>query len=135
MKPVDPRELLARIETVLRRVQAKAVEMKVLKFNGLEIDVNARTIFLDGNEVKLSTMEFEVLHLLAKNPGKVLSRDELLESLRGIEWESLNRSVDVLMSRLRQKLRDDPKNPRFFKTVWGSGYLFVGHREQQRKAS
>jgi len=135
VKPVDPRELLARIESVLRRTQAKPTESGILRFEGLEINVNARTVLLDETEVKLSTMEFEVLLLLTRNQGKVLSRDELLDNLRGIEFESFNRSIDVLISRLRQKLKDDPKNPRFFKTVWGSGYLFIGNKESSRKAS
>ena len=71
-------------------------------------------------------MEFEILHLLMKKPGKVLDRDQIMDSLQGLEWEVFDRSVDVLISRLRQKLRDDPKSPRFIRTIWGRGYKFIG---------
>ena len=64
--------------------------------------------------------------MLVKNKRKVLNRDHIIEELRGIEWDAFNRSVDITMSRLRQKLSDDPKNPRFIKTIWGTGYLFIG---------
>ena len=135
LKPVDPRELLARITTVLRRIRPPVNESSVLEFPGLRIDTRSRTVFLDGEELKVSTMEFDVLCLFARQAGKVLTRDEVLNSLRGIEWESFNRSIDVFISRLRQKLNDDPKRPRFFKTVWGSGYLFMDNSEPGKKAS
>lgn len=136
LKPVDPAELAARIETVLRRSKASPVpSQRIMNFRGLEVDLNRRTTQLDHIEIKLSTMEFAVLELFVCNPGRVLSRDELLDNLRGIEWETINRSVDVLVSRLRQKLNDDVKNPRFLKTVRGSGYLFIGTPEEYQKAS
>jgi DNA-binding response OmpR family regulator len=74
----------------------------------------------------LTSNEYECLALLVKNVGKVLDRDQIMEELRGIEWDAFNRSVDITMSRLRNKLADDPKNPRFVKTIWGTGYLFIG---------
>jgi two-component system phosphate regulon response regulator OmpR len=129
VKPVDPRELLARIESVLRRSRPEATPAPQASFGDLEVDLATRSARLAGVDVRLSTTEFQILELFVRNPGRVLSRDELLESLRGIEWEAENRSVDVLVSRLRQKLKDDPKAPRFFKTVWGSGYLFIGDKK------
>jgi DNA-binding response OmpR family regulator len=70
-------------------------------------------------------MEFEVLLLFANNPGIVLQRDKIIEKLRGFDWDSYDRSIDVLISRLRSKLKDDPQNPSYIKTVWGRGYMFI----------
>jgi DNA-binding response OmpR family regulator len=124
-KPFEPRELVARIHSVLRRSQ-KADEWQPLKFGGLEIDLARRAAILDGVPVELTTNEFIALALLARNPGKVFDRDHILQELRGMDWEAFNRSVDITMSRLRQKLNDDPKSPTFIKTVWGTGYVFIG---------
>jgi len=71
-------------------------------------------------------MEFEMLCLFMQNPGVTLSREQVVDKLRGIEWDSIDRTIDVLISRLRSKLKDDVKNPKFLKTIWGSGYRFVG---------
>jgi two-component system phosphate regulon response regulator OmpR len=76
--------------------------------------------------VDLTTAEYEILKLFTRRPGIVLTRNQILDHLWDIEWDMTNRSVDVLISRLRQKLGDDPKNPQFIKTVWGSGYMFIG---------
>jgi len=84
-----------------------------------------RLTTLGGAPVELTTNEFEVLRLLTDHPGAVLDRDRMLETLRGIEHEAFNRTVDVTVSRLRQKLGDDPKVPRFIRTVWGAGYVFI----------
>ena len=73
----------------------------------------------------MTTNEFAALALLAKHPGQVFNRDEIMQALRGMDWDAFNRSVDVTMSRLRQKLKDDPKQPAFIKTVWGAGYAFI----------
>jgi DNA-binding response OmpR family regulator len=124
-KPFEPRELVARIQSVLRRVQPKNLSA-VQKFGGLIIDFQKREVTLDEKIVYLTSNEFECLALLVKNVGKVLDRDQIMEELRGIEWDAFNRSVDITMSRLRNKLADDPKNPRFVKTIWGTGYLFIG---------
>ncbi len=70
-------------------------------------------------------MEFEILSLFLNNPGAVLSREEIMDRIRGVDWEAFNRSIDVSVSRLRQKLHDDPKHPRYIKTIWGSGYQFL----------
>ena len=124
-KPFEPRELVARIQSVLRRAQPKILSA-VQKFEGFIIDFQKREVTLDEKIVRLTSNEYECLALLVKNVGKVLDRDQIMEDLRGIEWDAFNRSVDITMSRLRNKLADDPKNPRFVKTVWGTGYLFIG---------
>jgi DNA-binding response OmpR family regulator len=123
-KPFEPREIVARIQSVLRRSNPP-VKNQALKFLHILIDPAKRSLEVDGREVALTTTEFTALKLLAENPHTVLSRDQILDELRGIECEAYNRSVDITMSRLRQKLNDDPHNPRFIKTVWGTGYMFI----------
>lgn len=122
-KPFEPRELVARIQSVLRR--PRAVDKGVRRFGALIVDLVRRQVTLDAAPVELTTNEFEVLRLLTDRPGEVLDRDRILETLRGIEHEAFNRAVDVTISRLRQKLGDDPKAPRFIRTVWGAGYVFI----------
>lgn len=124
-KPFEPRELVARIQAVLKRKQ-NAVEKEVDRFGELEIDYTKQRVKLADEVLDITTAEFELLKLFVKKAGKVLNRDQLLDNMRGLEWDAFNRSVDVLISRLRQKLKDDPKNPRYIKTVWGSGYIFIG---------
>ena len=124
-KPFEPRELVARIQSILRRVAAPE-DAKVLRFDGLEIDREARSVAVDGNAVELTSMEYELLLVLARNHGRKLSRDEILSALRGIDAAILTRSVDIMISRLRQKLGDSAKPARFVQTVWGRGYSFIG---------
>jgi len=124
-KPFEPRELVARIQAILRRIQTKS-KSGIKTIGALCIDSHKYEVRVDDKLVHLTLNEFECLVLLVKNKGKVLNRDQIIEELRGIEWDAFNRSVDITMSRLRQKLGDDPKNPRFIKTIWGTGYLFIG---------
>ena len=128
-KPFEPRELVARIQSVLRR--AHTIEKKQIStFGSMVIDFQKHTVQVDGKPVDLTTNEFAALCLLVKNPGKVLNRDQILDELRGIECDAFNRSVDITMSRLRHKLNDDPKNPAFIKTIWGTGYKFIGDEKK-----
>ena len=124
-KPFEPRELVARITSILRRTEQTVVATK-LNFGPLSVNFQKRIACLDQVPLDLTTTEFEALSLLVKSPGIVLTRDSILDSLRGMECEAFNRSIDITMSRLRQKLNDNPKDPRFIKTVWGAGYLFIG---------
>ena len=124
-KPFEPRELVARIHSVLRRAK-KTDKTRPQSFDRLEIDFPRHIVKIDGDIADLTTNEFAALALLAGNPGKVFNRDEILQELRGIDCDAFNRSVDITMSRLRQKLNDDPKAPAFIKTVWGTGYAFIG---------
>jgi len=126
-KPFEPRELVARIQTILRRSGSRGQRHKGrLSFEGLDIDTEARTVAVDGNAVDLTSMEYELLYTLAKNAGSKMSRDEILSELRGIDTAILTRSVDIMVSRVRQKLGDSAKPARFIQTVWGRGYVFVG---------
>ena len=124
-KPFEPRELVARIQSVLRRTQ-QISDNQSLRFDRLTIDLDKRIALLDDNRVELTTNEFTALALLARNAGKVLDRDQILQELRGMDCDAFNRSVDIAVSRLRQKLKDNPRSPEFIKTVWGTGYVFIG---------
>lgn len=128
-KPFEPRELVARIQSVLRRGEQPAVQNK-FRSSGLEVDFNRQAAWVDGKNLDLTSAEFELLTVFIRNRGKILDRDKLMDQLRGIEWEVFSRSVDVLVSRLRKKMDDDPRTPRFIKTVWGSGYRFLGESDE-----
>jgi DNA-binding response OmpR family regulator len=128
-KPFEPRELVARVQNVLRRAgpsEGKDEDVQNLEFEGLKMDLERRVVELDGAPLELTTMEYQLLALFAANPGSTYTRDEILNELRGIDAQLFSRSVDILVSRLRQKLGDTTKRPRFIKTVWGTGYTFVG---------
>ena len=125
-KPFEPRELVARIQNVLRRSGDSRPQGKKLRYEGLTVDLERRTAELDGAALDLTTMEYQLLALFASNPGTTYTRDEILNELRGIDAQLFSRSVDILVSRLRQKLGDTSKHARFIKTVWGTGYAFIG---------
>jgi len=129
-KPVQPRLLLARIKALLRRLpssDAPATESEKMIFGQFNISQSTRTAVLSGQNIDLTTAEFDLLWLLANHAGNVLSRDDLLQELRGIGFDGLDRSIDARISRLRKKLNDDPENPTRIKTVRGKGYLFSKH--------
>ena len=123
-KPFEPRELVARIQAVLRR-GAGAPPGERVQVGSLEVDWGARSARLGGRPLDLTTAEFELLGLLVRNRGRVLTRERILDQTRGVDWEAYDRSVDVLVSRLRGKLGDDARRPAFIKTVRGVGYSFV----------
>ncbi len=126
-KPFEPRELVARIQTVLRRVDTREPsDRDHLRFEGLEINTQARTVVVDGEPVELTSMEYELLVLLARNAGRKMSRDEILSALRGVDADILTRAVDITVSRVRGKIGDAAKPARFIQTVWGRGYVFIG---------
>ncbi|MGI9290559.1 MAG: response regulator transcription factor [Gammaproteobacteria bacterium] len=130
-KPFEPRELVARIQGVLRRSGTGKPQGQKLSYEGLEVDLNYRSATLDGEALDLTTMEYSLLALFASNPGKTYTRDEILNELRGIDAQLFSRSVDILVSRLRQKLGDTSKQARFIKTVWGTGYAFIGQEASE----
>jgi DNA-binding response OmpR family regulator len=127
-KPFEPRELLARIQNILRRYGDEGNLRRIQSIAGLDADVLRREIKMDGALLELTTMEYELLILFMKFPNRTFTRDELMNLLRGIDAELFSRAVDTLVSRLRHKLNDTSKKPRFIKTVWGRGYEFVGQR-------
>lgn len=128
-KPFSPRELLARIEAQVRRARGQAgPATRAVVVGDLELDPGSLRATLAGRELPLTVYEFQLLRVLADRAGQVLSRERLLELVRGSAEEAFDRSVDVHVSRLRAKLGDDPKRPRWLKTVRGAGYQLVAPR-------
>lgn len=125
-KPFEPRELVARVQATLRRSESSGPSQTKLLFEGLTIDTDTRSVLVDGKPVDLTSMEFELLLILARRHGRKMSRDDILSELRGIDAAILTRSVDIMISRLRGKLNDSVKPPRFIQTIWGRGYSFIG---------
>ncbi len=133
-KPFEPRELAARIKSLVRRSQlsesqqpgiASEHQPAELIFKGMRINPVSHEVFLDNYLVSLTTSEFRLLHLFAQQPGKVFTRDEIMNLLKGTEVELFSRAIDITVSRLRQKLKLKSKRE-YIKTIWGSGYRFVG---------
>lgn len=129
VKPVQPRLLLARIKALLRRSEnmpnTAQTNKNELDFGTLKISHTARSVIFNDAVLSLTTIEFDLLWLLAKHAGQVLSREEISTTLSGIEYDGLDRSIDIRISRLRKLLQDDSAKPRGIKTVRGKGYLFV----------
>ena len=123
-KPFNPRELLARVRAVLRRASAPAPRHR-WRTGDLEIDFDAREVTVGGRRRTLTHYEFELLAALAGAAGRVLSREQLLDRLKGESYEAFDRSIDVHVSKLRAKLEPDPKAPRYIKTVRGTGYVLM----------
>jgi DNA-binding response OmpR family regulator len=125
-KPFEPRELLARLRAILRRRgPAGAVAEPLLHFGRLDIDVAARAVLLDGSRRELTSYQFDLLLVLAQNAGRVLSREALMDRVKGAHLEAFDRSIDVHVSRIRAAIEDDPKKPRRVITVRGAGYVFA----------
>jgi DNA-binding response OmpR family regulator len=130
-KPFEPRELLARIQSVLRRSEVKFKKNDPVKFKNLVIDPNQRTALANNKDLQLTSTEYELLMLFVKNNGKVLSREEIMQNTRGISWMSFDRSVDVMVSRLRNKLKNGlNKKEQVIKTVHSVGYMFFIEPEE-----
>ena len=129
-KPFEPRELQARLRAILRRKGGGSPKAELLRFGRLEIDKGARTVRLDGEERTITSYQFVLLLALAERAGRVLSRDALMDLLKGEKLEAFDRSVDVHISRIRAAIEDDPKKPRRILTVRGSGYVFA--KDQDR---
>ena len=124
-KPFEPRELLARVKALLRRAAPQAGPDEVLRFGRLEVDLGARVARLDGHPVDLTGHQFDLLVVLAQSPGRVLSRDQIMDALKGHPLEAFDRSIDVHISRIRAAIEDDPRKPRRVITVRGAGYVFA----------
>ncbi|WP_428624413.1 response regulator [Sedimenticola sp.] len=138
IKPAKPRVILARIHALLRR-QPKPNESRideaVIEHGSLSIRRNAREVVWLSRLVKLSTNEYDLLQLFATHPGEILSREIISRTVRGLEYDGLDRWVDILVSRLRSRFGDDSQSPRRIKTVWGKGYLFVSDAWQESDQS
>ncbi|MBY0431777.1 MAG: response regulator transcription factor, partial [Rhodospirillales bacterium] len=127
-KPFVPRELLARVRTILRRLTAKPVEddAQIFRFDGWEMNLAQRRLArADGTEIHLTRAEFDLLAVLASRAGRVQTRDQLLEAVSSRDWAPVDRTVDVLISRLRRKIEADPRAPRLIQTMAGLGYKFA----------
>jgi len=124
-KPFEPRELLARVKALLRRAEPEAAADDVMRFGRLEIDLGARQARIDGKAADLTGHQFDLLVVLAQSAGRVLSRDQIMDALKGHPMEAFDRSIDVHVSRIRACIEDDPKNPKRVLTVRGSGYVFA----------
>ncbi|MDI4631778.1 response regulator transcription factor [Pelomonas sp. V22] len=124
-KPFEPRELQARIKALLRRAEPGASDEEVMRFGRLEIDMAARLARLDGKPCDLTSHQFDLLVVLAQSPGRVLSRDQIMDALKGHPLDAFDRSIDVHISRIRAVIEEDPKAPRRVLTVRGAGYVFA----------
>jgi DNA-binding response OmpR family regulator len=127
-KPFNPRELLARIRAVLRRHDelrtADSGTDRMHRFGTFVLDVDTRTLAKQGVEIPLTATEFNLLRIFVEHPNRVLSRDTLMDMIKGYERSPFDRSIDVGVTRLRRKIEDDPAAPQYVRTVWGEGYLF-----------
>jgi two-component system phosphate regulon response regulator OmpR len=124
-KPFNPRELLARLRAILRRAGSTATAARALRFGRLEVDCDARTVRVDGDERSLTSHQFDLVRALAENPGRVMSRDMLMQRVRGQGLDAFDRSIDVHISRIRAAIEDDPKKPRRVITVRDAGYVWA----------
>jgi DNA-binding response OmpR family regulator len=129
-KPFNPRELQARLRAVLRRRRPPPGTPAPLRFGRLEIDSDARAVRVDGEEKPMTGYQFDLLLALARSPGRVLSREELMTRVRGDSTEAFDRSIDVHVSRLRAIIEDEPRRPRRILTVRGAGYVFAKKQDE-----
>jgi DNA-binding response OmpR family regulator len=125
-KPFNPRELVARIKAVLRRKGTVGTEesLPAIEYKEFRLNPSDQKVIVYGKEVELTSAEFRILKVLAANPGRVFTRERLMELAQGRDFDGIDRSIDVHVSRLRNKIEQDPKNPRWIKTIWGTGYRF-----------
>ena len=124
-KPYRPRELVARIGSLINRYKRVDKKITLMGVPGLEVDIARHQVKVDGREVVLSAREFEILAVIIAEPGRVFPRSQLLELAFGFDYQGLDRTVDAHMGNLREKLGDDPKEPRFIETVYGVGYRVI----------
>lgn len=129
-KPFSVRELIARIKAILRRIETEKEKsddkkLKILNYDDLQIDLDKRKVTLSGNIIELTAKEFDLLALFANNPGKAYSRHILLDLVWGYHFDGYDHTVNSHINRLRNKIEQDPSNPKFIRTVWGVGYRFV----------
>ena len=124
-KPFSPRELLARLRAITRRNRSAPVQTQTLRFGDLEVDLSARQARVGGQPRELTSHQFEILAAMARSAGRVLSREQIMEAVRGDALEAFDRSIDVHVSRIRAAIEEDPRHPRHIVTVRGVGYVFT----------
>jgi len=125
VKPFSPRELVARVRAVLRRYEGEGMEAERIVVGGLEIDLKTRELKVEGRNVDLTPTEFDLLAYLARHPGQVFTRLQLLREVQGYTYDSFARTIDTHVKNLRRKIEDNPKSPRYILTVHGVGYRFA----------
>jgi DNA-binding response OmpR family regulator len=125
VKPFSPRELVARIRAVLRRIDGASGEAEKIVSGDLEIDVKTRDVVVDGRQIELTPTEFDLLAYLARHPGQVFTRLQLLREVQGYTYDAFARTIDTHVKNLRRKLEEDPKKPHYIQTVHGVGYRFA----------
>ncbi len=125
VKPFSPRELVARVRAVLRRVDASVEAPDVVRAVGLEMDTAKRSVVVDGQPVDLTPTEFDLLLHLARSPGRVFTRAQILDALHGVAFESYERAIDAHVKNIRRKVETDPSDPRYLLTVYGVGYKYT----------
>lgn len=128
-KPFSPREVVARAKAILRRVGRAINKADILRFGLLEIDSLRHQVVFNGHVVELTPTEFKILELLAKKPGQVFSRLQIVDAVQGYAFEGFERTIDAHVKNLRRKIGDNPKEPRYIQTVYGIGYKFGGENE------
>jgi two-component system alkaline phosphatase synthesis response regulator PhoP len=137
-KPFGIREFIARVKALMRRVEVdrgrgkKEAEEEILQAGSLVINCTNRTVQADGRQVDLTNKEYDLLELLARNPGRAFNRRQLLDTVWGYQYEGYNHTVNSHINRLRSKIEDDPSNPKYVQTLWGYGYRFMDGRGEKR---
>jgi DNA-binding response OmpR family regulator len=126
-KPFSPREVVARVRATLRRVNGELGPTAVIRAGDLELDTAALTVTVAGQPVDLTPTEFQLLATLARQPGRIFSREQLLEAIHGVAFDGYDRSIDSHIKNLRRAIEPDPRQPRYIQTVYGVGYRFVEH--------
>ena len=126
VKPFSPRELTARVNSLFRRLNVNKFETKVYNNGDLEINYEKRIVKVKGDEISLTPNEFDILHILSSNRGKVFTREQLIERIMGIDFQGFDRTIDVHIKNIRKKLEEDSRNPKYIVTVTRIGYKFGG---------
>jgi DNA-binding response OmpR family regulator len=129
-KPFSPRQLMARVEAVLRRNAANKNPARLLQYNDIRVDTEKRSVSRGGKDISLTRDEFNILSLLMSRQAKIFTRDEILDAVKGGDYEGFDRSVDTHIKNLRSKIGDDPKTPEYISTVYGMGYRFGRNDDQ-----
>jgi len=127
VKPFSPRELTARVNALFRRLNTNESEIKVYNNGNLEIDYDKRTVKVKGQEVSLTPNEFDIVHILSSNAGKVFTRENLIERIMGIDFQGFDRTIDVHIKNIRKKIEEDSRKPKYIVTVTRLGYKFDGN--------
>jgi len=137
-KPFGIREFIARVKALMRRVEVDRkrsmdeTEVEILEYESLAVNCTYRTVQVDGKRIDLTNKEYDLLELLARNPGRAFNRQQLLDTVWGYQYEGYNHTVNSHINRLRSKIEDDPSNPKYVQTLWGYGYRFMDGGEKKR---